>query len=30
MFIESEKDLKEDSFFGSPEGEVKSDDISEV
>jgi hypothetical protein len=30
MFSEFEKGLKEDSFSGSPEGEVKSDDTSDV
>jgi hypothetical protein len=30
MFKESEKGLKEDSFSGSPEGEVKRDDISDI
>jgi hypothetical protein len=30
MFRESEKVLKEESFFGSPKVEAKSDDISYI
>jgi hypothetical protein len=30
MFKEFEKGLKENSFSGSPEGEVKSDNISDI